>query len=223
MRLLLAEDDALLTRAIRQTLTAHGHTLDTLADGEQALHALTTQRFDLVLLDLGLPGCGGLELLSALRDRGDTTPVLILTAHDGLDDRIRGLDLGADDYLAKPFEISELEARVRALLRRSQQRSANQLTFGDITIDLNLFEVRMNGTLQTLPRRELSLLESLMSRAGQLVPRDLLEARLFGFEAVGSNALDLYISRLRKRLDGHGLRIRTIRGLGYVLEEIPAS
>lgn len=219
MRLLVVEDDPLISRSLHQALTPLGNTVEAFAHQAEASAALRHDRFDLILLDLGLPDGDGLTLLGELRERGDTTPVLILTARDGIDDRVRGLDLGADDYLAKPFSIAELEARVRALLRRSQQRSDNRLTLGALCFDPASGAAFLHGQALELPRRELGLLEGLLLHAGSIAPREMLESRLFGFGEVGSNALEVYISRLRKRLQGSGLRIRTFRGLGYRLEE----
>ncbi len=222
MRLLIAEDDPMIARSLNSALTALGNTVDTFSLASQARTALQNDRFDLVLLDLGLPDGDGLDLLAELRDRGDKTPVLILTARDGIEDRVRGLDLGADDYLAKPFSIAELEARVRALLRRSQQRSDNHLRFGALCLDSSVGSVTLEGNPLELPRRELRLLEGLILNGGNIAPREMLESRVFGFGEVGSNALEVYVSRLRKRLQGSGLRIRTFRGLGYRLEEEPS-
>ncbi|MEO1853035.1 response regulator [Chromohalobacter sp.] len=219
MRLLVIEDDPLIARSLEQALTPLGNTVDVFTHHAQAREALQSGQFDLVLLDLGLPDGNGLTLLAELRQRGDTTPVLILTARDGIDARVEGLDLGADDYLAKPFSLAELEARVRALLRRSQQRADNRLTFGPLAFDAASGVATLNETVLDLPRRELRLLESLLLHAGSITPRETLENRLFGFGDVGSNALEVYISRLRKRLDGSGLCIRTFRGMGYRLEE----
>lgn len=219
MHLLVIEDDPLLSRSLTQAMTRHGYTVDALSRVDEAIQALRQGRFDLILLDLGLPDGNGLQVLEFLRDRADPTPVMILTARDALEDRVRGLDLGADDYLAKPFSITELEARVRALLRRSQQRLDNSVRFGGLVLDTRSANVWFDGTALDLPRREFSLLEALMLNAGRLVQRESLENRLFGFEAVGANALDVYVSRLRKRLASSGLSIRTLRGLGYRLEE----
>ncbi|MDL4863675.1 response regulator [Halomonas elongata] len=219
MRLLVVEDDPLIARSLDNALTPLGNIVETFTHCAEASAALYQGGFDLVLLDLGLPDGNGLTLLEALRERGDTTPVLILTARDGVEERVRGLDLGADDYLAKPFSIAELEARVRALLRRSQQRSDNQLRLGAVCFDPASGCVTLDEVPLELPRRELLLLEGLLSQAGDIAPREMLESRLFGFGEVGSNALEVYVSRLRKRLQGSGLRIRTFRGLGYRLEE----
>jgi len=219
MRLLVIEDDPLIARSLEHALQPLGNTVEVFRTYAEAQAALAHDRFDLILLDLGLPDGDGLDLLAALRDRGDTTPVLILTARDGVDDRVSGLDLGADDYLAKPFSLAELEARVRALLRRSQQRSDNRLRFSRLSFDPSSGTAALDDTPMALPRRELLLLEGLLLHAGSIAPRETLERRLFGFDEVGSNAIEVYVSRLRKRLQNSGLKIRTFRGLGYRLEE----
>lgn len=219
MHLLVIEDDPLLARSLEQAMSRAGHAVDTLARLDEAWHALREHRFDLILLDLGLPDGSGLTLLDRLRNAGDATPVMILTARDALEDRVRGLDLGADDYLPKPFSITELEARARALLRRSQQRLDDSLRFGPLVLDTHSASAFLDAEILDLPRREFRLLEALMLNAGRVVARETLEDRLFGFEAVGTNALDVYVSRLRKRLDHTALSIRTLRGLGYRLEQ----
>ncbi|KEZ79404.1 response regulator [Salinisphaera hydrothermalis] len=218
MRLLLIEDDRLIAQSVYAALTAIGNTVDVVATYAAASNALARDHFDLWLLDLGLPDGCGLDLLAARRSAGETTPVLILTSRDDIDDRVRGLDLGADDYLAKPFSLAELEARVRALLRRSQQRLDNRLSLGVISVDSVHGTASVNDELLELPRRELRLLEGLLLYAERTVPRETLERRLFGFDEVGPNALEVYISRLRKRLAGSGVAIRTLRGLGYRIE-----
>ncbi|WP_423821342.1 response regulator [Salinisphaera sp. SPP-AMP-43] len=218
MRLLLIEDDRLIAEAIGARLDALGHTLDIATRRTEAIDARSHDDFDLILLDLGLPDGDGLALLEGWRAVDDVTPVLILTARDTLDDRVRGLDLGADDYLAKPFAMAELEARVRALLRRARQRTDNRLSLGAVSLDSTTGTAWLGETLLDLPRRELRLLEALLAGAERTVTRELLEQRLFGFDEVGSNALEVYVSRLRKRLQGSGVAIRTLRGLGYRLE-----
>ncbi|MFP8964954.1 response regulator [Pokkaliibacter sp. CJK22405] len=220
MHLLLVEDDALLAESVGNALRQQGHVVDHFSRVQDAAHGLTLSRYDLVLLDLGLPDGDGSQIVRLLRQRHDTTPVLMLTARDSLDDRVRGLDLGADDYLTKPFSLIELEARVRALLRRSQQRLDNIMRLGRLEVDVASATVSVDAMPVDLPRRELNLLEGLMLNAGKIVPREALEQRLFGFEAVGANALEVYISRLRKRLQDSGVEIRTLRGLGYRLEEV---
>lgn len=221
MRLIIVEDDPMIARSLDNALARLSNTVDIFTLASKARTALRNDAFDLVLLDLGLPDGDGLELLRELRERGDRTPVLILTARDGIDDRVHGLDLGADDYLAKPFSVAELKARVRALLRRSQQRSDNRLTLGGLCLDPVAGVATLDGVTLELPRCELRLLEGLLLHAGNIAPREMLEGRVFGFREVGSNALEVYVSRLRKRLQGSGLRIRTFRGLGYRLEEAP--
>ncbi|MGM0823417.1 MAG: response regulator [Pseudomonadota bacterium] len=220
MRLLVIEDDSLIASSLERALAPLGNTVEVFTTYAEAHTALSHDRFDLVLLDLGLPDGDGLNLLAALRRRGDITPVLILTARDGVDDRISGLDLGADDYLAKPFSLAELEARVRALLRRSQHRCDNRLRFASLSLDPTTGTAALDDNPIELPRRELLLVEGLLLHAGSIAPRESLERRLFGFDDVGSNALEVYVSRLRKRLQGTGLQIRTFRGLGYRLEEV---
>ncbi|SEG82872.1 response regulator [Marinobacterium lutimaris] len=219
MHLLLIEDDALLAESIGSSLRQQGHVVDHFSRCSDAAHSLSLVNYDLVLLDLGLPDGDGSQIVKLMRQRQDATPVLMLTARDSLDDRVRGLDLGADDYLTKPFSLIELEARVRALLRRSQQRLQNVLSLGRLRVDVDSAMAFVGEEYIELPRRELNLLEGLLLNAGKIVQRETLEQRLFGFEAVGANALDVYISRLRKRLQGSGTEIRTVRGLGYRLEE----
>lgn len=221
MRILVVEDDPLIARSLYGALTPLGNTVEVFSRGSEARDALRHDAFNLILLDLGLPDVDGLNLLAELRARGDMTPVLILTARDGVDDRVRGLDLGADDYLAKPFSIVELEARVRALLRRSQQRIDNQLRLGPLAFDPATGIATLNDIPLDLPHRERCLLGGLLLHAGNITPREMLEGQVFGFGEVGSNALEVYVSRLRKRLQGSGLRIRTFRGLGYRLESVP--
>lgn len=220
MQLLLVEDDALLAESIGASLRQQGHVVDHLARCEDAIHSLSLLDYDLLLLDLGLPDGDGSQILKMLRQRQDNTPVLVLTARDSLEDRVRGLDQGADDYLTKPFSLIELQARVRALLRRSQQRLGNLLRLGQVRVDVDSAAAFIGEVPLELPRRELKLLECLMLNAGKIVTRATLEQRLFGFEAVGANALEVYVSRLRKRLAGSGVEIRTVRGLGYRLEEV---
>lgn len=219
MRLLIVEDDPLIADSLIRCLGQSGNTVEALASLSEARAALAHSRFDLLLLDLGLPDGNGLTLLAELRKRGNSTPVLILTARGEVEERVQGLDLGADDYLAKPFSLTELQARVRALLRRSQQRTDNQLRFGPLCLDTGSGNATLNGDPLDLPPRELGLLESLLLHAGRIAPREQLIDRLFGFGEAGPNALEVYVSRLRKRLRGSGVSIRTLRGLGYRLEE----
>lgn len=219
MRLLVVEDDRLIADSLTQGLAPLGNTVEVFANLKQAQAALAHNHFDLVVLDLGLPDGSGLTLLAELRATGNPTPVMILTARDGVEERVQGLDLGADDYLTKPFSLAELQARVRALLRRSQHRTDNRLRFGPLCFDPASGELTLHDEHLDLPPRELGLMEGLLLHAGRIAPREQLIDRLFGFGEAGPNALDLYISRLRKRLHGSGVQIRTLRGLGYRLED----
>ncbi len=220
MRILLVEDDDDLGNAMLRALRSRDHAVDRLADGRLADSVLRTEAFDLVILDLTLPGCDGLDVLKRLRSRGSRVPVLVVTARGELEQRIAGLDLGADDYLVKPFALSELEARVRALLRRGQGQSDPRLVHGALVFDTVARRLSVAGEPVELPRRELCLLEVLLGRVGQVVSKEQIAEKLFGFDdEAGPNAIELYVHRLRKRLGSAGLNIRTVRGLGYLLEE----
>ena len=180
---------------------------------------LIAQSYDLAILDLGLPRLDGFEVLRRLRSRENSVPVLILTARDAVEDRVRGLDLGADDYLAKPFELPELEARIRALIRRGQFGASAQLTHGRLTLDTAGRQALLDNKPLSLSARELALLEILVMRAGRVVGKEHILERLCNWnEDIGDNAIEVYMHRLRKKLETSGLRIRTIRGLGYLLE-----
>jgi DNA-binding response OmpR family regulator len=219
MRLLVVEDHAALARNVAKAFQAKGHAVDCVADGEAADAALLAQAYDLVILDLGLPELDGLEVLRRLRGRRSRVPVLILTARDAVQDRVEGLNLGADDYVGKPFDLAELEARAGALMRRGASGGAAVIEHGRLTLDTAARVARIDGAPLELPRRELTLLELLLARLGQVVSKDSLHQKLFGFdEDVGVNALEIYVHRLRKRLEPAGVRIRTVRGLGYLLE-----
>lgn len=218
MRLLLIEDDPLLASTVRETLAALNYTVDVANNGLLADHLLQHHHFDLVLLDLSLPDKDGLEVLKSLRHRGNHVPVLIVTARDHTGEKVKGLDLGADDYLAKPFSLDELEARIRALLRRSHGRSHSTLQLGPLIYDSSTQALLLDNKPLQLPRREHSLLVGLLNKAEQIIPRELLTEQVFSYEdTVGSNAIEVYISRLRKRLAPYGLSITTIRGIGYRL------
>lgn len=220
MRLLLIEDDPLLGKGITQGFSLQGETLEWLRTGQHALDALTDSDFDLLILDLGLPDIDGLEVLSTLRRRGDTLPVLILTARDQVSDRIRGLDCGADDYLIKPFDMNELQARVRALLRRNSGIHSPKLSYADIEVDPASREVYRNGEAINLSRREFSLLSEFLHHPGKVFTRDQLSERLYGWnDDVESNAVEVHIHHLRKKL-GSDL-IKTVRGVGYRIEKQP--
>ncbi|MDP2228885.1 MAG: response regulator [Moraxellaceae bacterium] len=216
MRLLLAEDDIMLGEALQDTLMAQGFVVDWMKDGQAALAALHTGNFDLVILDLGLPRRDGMSVLTALRQSGNDIPVLILTARDALQDRIAGLDAGADDYLLKPFETTELAARLRALLRRRGGRARPELRHGDIVLDPASQQVTRAGNPVVLTRREYMLLKELLEHAGEVLTRDRLEASLYGWmDEVESNSLEVHIHHLRKKFDAS--LIRTLRGVGYMI------
>ncbi len=204
-----------LTRALRKS----SYAVDSVDNGVDADTALASQPFDLLILDLGLPRLPGIEVLRRLRARRNALPVLILTAQDGLEERVRGLDAGADDYLTKPFALPELEARVRALTRRGTAQS-KLLEFGCLSYDQGERSARCNGRILDLSARELALLEILMLRVGRLVGKDQLVDHLCGWgEEVSNNAIEVYIHRLRKKLEPQGIRIATVRGLGYCLDK----
>jgi two-component system OmpR family response regulator len=220
MRILIVEDDPVLSDGLMRSLRASDYAVDRAADGGEADHVLTAQNYDLVILDIGLPKLDGYEVLRRLRRRGSKTPVLFLTARDGLDDRVRGLDLGGDDYLAKPFDLPELEARVRALIRRGQSGGGSLLVHGALTLDTAGRRAMLNGERLELSARELGVLEVLMLRSGRVVNKDQLAEQLYGWdEEVGPNAIEVYVHRLRRKLEPAGVTIRTIRGLGYLLEK----
>lgn len=218
-RILLVEDDPSLARGLSATLHASGYAVDTASDGETAWHMASDEPYALITLDLGLPEMSGLEVLRKLRAAGNKVPVLILTARDALEDRLTGLDSGADDYMLKPFEPSELEARIRALLRRARGDADAVVTIGRLTIDTARAAVAIDGRPIDLRRREWAVLERLAARVGKVVDKDRLSAEVFGYdEAVAPNAIEVYVARLRRKLEPDGPRIRTIRGLGYVLD-----
>ena len=219
MRILIVEDDAPLARSIVALLRTAGYAVDHVATGDDALMVTADDVYALVILDVGLPDIDGFAVLQTLRRRGQRVPVLMLTARDALDDRVRGLDLGADDYLRKPFAPEELEARVRALGRRRGGDPTPELAVGSLAINRSTGEARVDGRLLDLRRREWTVLDALATRAGQIVTRETLQAEVFGFdEPVGPNALEVNITRLRGKLAPDGPMIRTIRGVGYLLD-----
>jgi two-component system response regulator QseB len=216
MRLLLAEDDRMIGAGIQQGLKQDGFAVDWVQDGRAAETALADGAHDLVLLDLGLPRRDGLAVLTAMRSRGDTRPVLILTARDAVADRVAGLDAGADDYLVKPFELTELAARVRALLRRRDGRAEPVVTVGALTLNPATHEVGLDGRPVPLSAREFALLAALVARPGAILSRAQLEEKLYGWnEEVESNAVDVHLSALRKKLGADA--IRNVRGLGWMI------
>jgi two-component system OmpR family response regulator len=227
MRLLIVEDDRLLADGLARSLHQAGFATDTANDGAAADHMLISQAYDLVILDLGLPKFDGLEVLRRLRRRSGSSasvPVLILTARDALEDRVKGLDHGADDYLTKPFELPELEARVRAMVRRGRFGSSARLAHGRLIFDTVDRQAMIGDLPLELSARELSVLESLLLRVGRVVSKEQIADQLTGWgDEVGSNAIEVYVHRLRKKLEPAEVRIRTVRGLGYMLEKDESS
>jgi two-component system OmpR family response regulator len=218
MRILLVEDDKVLADALSRALVQSAHAVDVVGTGEDADRALTLAAYDLAILDIGLPGLSGLDVLRRLRARRSTMPVLMLTAFDTLEDRVRGLDLGADDYLAKPFDLPELEARVRALLRRGTN-STPYLEHGLLRFDTVGRRVFHDRKPLDLSPRELAVLELLLMREGRVVSKEQIVNHLYGWgDEVGANAIEVYVYRLRKKLEPLGCEIRTVRGMGYLME-----
>lgn len=218
-RILLVEDDQVLARGVVAVLRDAGNAVDHVAIGGEVDDMLKTEPYGVVILDLGLPDMSGLDVLRSLRRRGSKIPILVLTARDAVQDRVAGLDAGADDYLLKPFDTAELEARIRALLRRGAGDPSPLLTIGSLSLDRASNETRINGRIIDLRRREAAVLMSLATRAGKIVPKERLAAEVFDFDdPVAPNALELYVARVRKKLQPDGPRIRTLRGLGYILE-----
>ncbi len=218
MRLLLVEDDELLGDALKTGLTQFGYIVDWVKDGETARAVLRLESFELVILDLGLPKLSGLKMLQSVRQVGDRTPVIILTARESIEDRVQGLDMGADDYMIKPFDLNELSARVRALIRRSQGRADTVIQYKNITLDPAAHTVMLDDQIINVPRREFALLQKLLENSGQALSRDQLMQSIYGWdEDVDSNALEVHIHNLRKKLNANF--IRTIRGIGYMAEK----
>lgn len=217
MRILLVEDDPLIGEGVVDGLTAEGYAVDWVQDGNSALLALKTTPFALLILDLGLPGKDGIEVLKQARKVGQVLPVLVTTARDSLSDKITGLDAGADDYLIKPFDLDELYARVRALLRRSAGRADPVITRGRLTIRPETREVTFDGKPVLLSSKEYALLLALADRQGAVLSRSQLEDKLYNWDStVGSNAIEVHIHHLRKKLSEDA--VKTIRGVGYILE-----
>lgn len=218
LRILVVEDDVSLADGLVTALKRDGHTVDLLQDGIHALEALTNERFDLVILDLGLPRLDGFSVLKQLRSNKNSTPVLILTARDAIEDKVEGLDLGADDYLVKPFDVIELKARIRALLRRSNGRSVSEIHYRNLTLFPESHKVVYQEKDINLTRREFTLLHELISQPGHVYTRDVLLQLIYGWEDnVDSNALEVHIHHLRKKIFPD--LIRTIRGIGYVADK----
>jgi two-component system OmpR family response regulator len=220
MRILIVEDDTALANGIQRILESEGYAVDVINRGEQAVLAARQEHIDLMILDLGLPGMDGFEALKRLREAGQRVPVLILTARDALEDRVQGLDLGADDYMAKPFAAPELTARVRALIRRSQARTGARIVHGPLVLDTASRRAFLSEEPLDLAAREWAVLEVLLARVEKIVSKDsIIQAVASWGEELSSNAIEVYVSRLRAKLEPAGIRIRTVRGFGYMLEE----
>ncbi len=220
MRILLVEDNQDLAEGLSAILRGSGYAVDVVSDGASAHAVAATETFDLVILDLNLPEMDGLDVLRAMRARQNRAAVLILTARGAPEERIKGLDLGADDYMIKPFDVGELEARVRVLLRRQAGLRASTVSYGNVSLDLNTRSFSSGGAPIEIPARELGLLELLFMRAGKVVAKDAIMQSLTGFDDdLSPNAIEQYVSRLRKRLAPHGLTVRTARGIGYYLDK----
>lgn len=214
MRLLLVEDDSMIGRAVKQSLTQAGHAVDWVADGTLGLAAVANDVYDLVVLDVGLPGLDGLSFMRRLRAAQERIPVLVISARDGVADRIAGLDAGADDYLLKPFDLAELLARVRALLRRQGGAASNVLVAGKLCLDIARRTVVQDGREVNVTAKEFALLEALLRRPGAIVSRERLEESVYGWaDDIGSNTVEVHLHNLRRKL---GLEtIKNVRGLGY--------
>ena len=220
VRILIVEDDATLASGIARILEGEGHAVDVVARGEEAVLGARQERFDMIILDVGLPGIDGFEVLRRLRAAGQKIPVLVLTARDALDDRIRGLDLGADDYMAKPFAMEELAARVRALVRRSQAQTGPKIVHGPLVLDTLARRAHLNGEPLDLAAREWAVLEVLLARVEKIVSKEsIIQAVASWGEELTPNAIEVYVSRLRAKLEPAGVKIRTVRGFGYMLED----
>lgn len=216
MRTLLIEDDGMIGESVMDALRADNHAADWLRDGDAALTALRLAHYDIVLLDLGLPRRDGLSVLRAMRSRGDATPVLVLTARDGVQDRVAGLDAGADDYVLKPFDLHELSARMRALARRSAGRAAPVHEHRGVRLDPASHEVTHDGQRVALSTREWAVLEALIARPGVVLSRSQLEQHMYGFDAeISSNTVEVHIHNLRRKLGAAA--IRNVRGIGWLM------
>ena len=219
MRLLVVEDDEVLGEAITQRIAKQGHGVDLVTTGLDANNILKHQTYELIILDLNLPGLNGDRVLENIRNRESDVPVLILTARDSVTDRIELLDLGADDYLTKPFDFGELEARCRALLRRKKGQATDEITLGNLSLNQKACVVKINGEPIDLKQREFRLLEIFISHKDRVLSKEDLMDHLYNFdESPSPNAIELYVGRLRKKLCDSNIKIRTLRGIGYALE-----
>ena len=224
MRILLVEDDSLLADAIARSLTQSAHAVDVARSGEEADAALATGDYDLVVLDVELPGLDGFEVLKRLRARRSVVPVLIVTVRDALEERIAGLDLGADDYLTKPFHLSELEARVRALIRRAHAGASSELVHGRLRLNMAARRLYADDQPIELSGRELAVLELLLLRGSRVVTKQQIIEHLYGWDEVSSsNTIEVFIYRLRRKIEPYGVDIRTVRGMGYLIEKQHAA
>jgi two-component system response regulator QseB len=220
VRLLLVEDDAMIGASVERSLRASGHAVDWARDGSSAADALLGEPYDVVVLDLGLPGRAGLDVLRELRRRGDRTPVLVATARDSVADRVEGLDAGADDYLVKPFDLEELAARIRAVQRRAGGRATPRLEHAGLVLDPATHEVSVDGASVSLSAREFEILHALLEHPGRPLSRTRLEERLYGWgDEVESNAVEVHVHTLRRKLGARW--IKTLRGVGYVVPARP--
>lgn len=224
MRVLIVEDDKALADGLIRTLRGSGYAVDHAATGELALRAAREEHFDLIVLDIGLPGIDGFETLRSLRKHSSIGSILILTARDAESDRVKGLDLGADDYVTKPFSLPEFEARVRALIRRSQAVRSPELRYGALTINTVSKRARIAGQHLELTPREWGVLEYLLTRAGQVVSKEQMLQALCSWDvSLTHNAIEVYVSRLRSKLQSAGIHIRTVRGFGYMVDDPDAK
>lgn len=221
LRILLVEDNEFLGDGINEGLTQFGYNVEWVKDGETAIYASKVEEFDLVILDLGLPKVSGIEVLRTMRRNNINAPIIILTARDGVEDRVKGLDAGADDYMVKPFDLNELRARIRAASRRTNNHGKpdNIITVGNVSIDTSSMSVSANGINIPVSRREFSLLHRLMANTNRVLSRQSLTDAVYGWgDEIDSNAIEVHIHNLRKKLANH-LKIRTIRGIGYIIEQ----
>lgn len=218
-RILVVEDDPALARGVVALLRADGHAVDAVSEGRSALLLAGSEPCNLYIVDIGLPDVSGFDVIRRLRARGDRTPILVLTAHDRIAELVEGLDLGADDYLVKPFDPNELAARIRALLRRNYGDPNPQLTIGKLTIDQAKKTAEVDGRPLHLRPREWAVLACLSAHAGEVVPKKKLLAEVFSFDDdVAPNAVEVHVARVRRQLEPDGPAIRTLRGLGYMLD-----
>ena len=224
MRILLVEDDPLLADAVVRAFQQNAHAVDLVISGEAADEALVANAYDLVLLDIALPRMNGLEVLRRLRARRSTVPVILITVRDSLEDRVDGLDCGADDYITKPFHLSELEARVRAVVRRTHAGAGPDVIHGRLRLDIAGRRLFADDEPVDLSAREFAVAELLLTRAGKVVTKQQIVEKLYGWEeASSSNVVEAFVYRLRKKLEPSGVDIRTIRGMGYLIEKVRAG